>query len=77
MTFMEHTPMANDLLTVSEAARLLGMSSDDVRYLERHGKLRATRIGNQRIFFLRDIQRFKRAREAEARAKAVPEEVHA
>jgi excisionase family DNA binding protein len=58
--------MANDLLTVSEAARLLGMSPDNVRYLERHGKLHATRIGNQRIFFLRDVERFQQQRAVEA-----------
>jgi excisionase family DNA binding protein len=69
--------MANDLLTVSEAAQLLGMSSDNVRYLERHGKLHATRIGNQRIFFLRDVERFKLQREAEVSAKDAAEVLHA
>jgi excisionase family DNA binding protein len=62
--------MANDLLTVTEAARILGTSSDSVRYYERQGRLNAMRIGTHRVFFRQDVERFKREREAEAHAKA-------
>lgn len=46
-----------DRVLVGEAARLLGRSPDNVRWLERTGKLRAERIGHVRIFNRRDIEK--------------------
>jgi DNA-binding transcriptional MerR regulator len=51
------------LLTTSDAARILNISPDMVRYLERRGKLPAeyTESG-QRIFRLEEVEKLARAR---------------
>ena len=46
------------VLTVSEAARELGLTPDGVRWLERSGKLRATRTpSGVRLFQRREVER--------------------
>jgi DNA-binding transcriptional MerR regulator len=57
--------MADEIL-VGEAARILRISSNHVRYLERTGQLRCRRIGSLRIFIRKDVEalaeeRFRRA----------------
>lgn len=54
---MEHKN--SGLLMVSEAARLLGRSSDMVRYYERTGRLLAVRTaGGVRLFEREAVERF-------------------
>jgi excisionase family DNA binding protein len=56
-------PRRDQLLTTSDAAKILNVSPDMVRYLERRGKLPAeyTERG-QRIFRLEDVEKLARAR---------------
>jgi excisionase family DNA binding protein len=64
--------MTAELLTVQEAGRILGMSTQNVRYYEGLGRLHAIRVGTHRIFFRQDVERFKHERDTETKAKAVP-----
>lgn len=48
--------MAPEIL-IGEAARILTVSPNHVRYLERTGQLRARRIGHVRIFLRAEVQR--------------------
>ena len=41
---------------VGEAARILNISSNHVRYLERTGQLRARRVGMYRIFVRKEVE---------------------
>ena len=55
------------LLTTSAAARLLNMTTDNVRYHERQGHLLALRVergsgASMRLFVQEDIERFQRQR---------------
>lgn len=53
-----------DFLTTSEAAKILDLSPDYVRRLDREGVLKATRLGTgQRLFFASDVQRLRETRE--------------
>lgn len=59
------TARAEQLLSTSDAARLLNISPDMVRYLERHGKLPALYLrSGQRVFRLDDVEKLARARGA-------------
>lgn len=59
-------PDPDDLMTTGEAARLLGLSPDMVRVLERENRLPAQRTTNGvRLFRRRDVERL-----ADERAKA-------
>jgi DNA-binding transcriptional MerR regulator len=58
--------MADTEVLVGEAARILRISANHVRYLERTGQLRCRRIGTLRIFNKKDVEllaedRFRRA----------------
>ena len=60
------------LLTTSAAARLLNMTTDNVRYHERQGHLLALRVErgsgeHMRLFVQEDIERFQRQRAAQAK----------
>ena len=56
--------MANDLLT-RDVAKILDVSTERVRQLERAGALTAVRTpGGTRIFRLADVERLRRQREA-------------
>lgn len=59
-------------MLVHEAAVRLGCTPDNVRVLERTGKLRAARIGHVRVFRQADVERLALQR-AEKR-RAVPED---
>lgn len=49
----------SDILTVRDAAKLLGISDQMVRLHERQGRLRAVRtVGGWRLFLRGDVQRF-------------------
>lgn len=53
-------------LTTRDAAKILGLSSDGVRYLERIGRLPAEFTqSRQRLFRLSDVNRLARQREAD------------
>jgi DNA-binding transcriptional MerR regulator len=55
------------------AATLLDCSPDNVRYLERTGKLRAMRVNGVRVFLRDDVERlgrFRNLRRKEARRAA-------
>ena len=53
------------LLTVTDVAHRLGISSESVRSYERHGKLRALKTaGGMRLFEIADVENFAREREA-------------
>lgn len=54
--------MTTRVLT-GEAARLLDVSPDMVRYLERTGQLRASRIGHVRTFAREDVEALRLERE--------------
>ena len=63
-----------ELLTTSKVAKLLNMTSDNIRYLERTGRLLALRVerGNgeyMRLFVKEDVERFQRQRAAAALAR--------
>ena len=64
--------MEIELLTVSEVARLLGLSPDGVRLLEREGKLPAhIKVGKgQRLFDRATVEKLKRKRRSKAGSKA-------
>jgi excisionase family DNA binding protein len=48
--------MASPEVMVGEAARMLGISPNHVRYLERTGQLTARRVGTYRIFNRQEVQ---------------------
>lgn len=53
----------DQLLSTSDVARLLNISPDMVRYLERRGKLPAQYLASgQRIFKLDDVEKLARGR---------------
>jgi excisionase family DNA binding protein len=53
-----------DFLTTSDAARILGLSPDMVRHLERAGRLRAERTpGGWRFFARAEVERLRGERE--------------
>lgn len=55
---------ADELLSTNDAAKILGVTPDNIRYLERRGKLKAeyTHSG-QRIFRRGDVEAAARARD--------------
>lgn len=54
---------ASPVVTVSEAAQILGLSPDMVRLLDRQGKLTAVRLGNRyRVFVRSDVEKLRVAR---------------
>lgn len=57
-------PRGDQLLSTSDAAKILNVSPDMVRYLERRGKLPAQYIGagRTRVFRLEDVERLARER---------------
>jgi excisionase family DNA binding protein len=55
------------LLLAHQAARLLGCTPSNVRWLARSGKLRFTRAGHVRLYAERDVLAFRKRRQ---RAKA-------
>jgi DNA-binding transcriptional MerR regulator len=60
------------LLTTSAAARLLNMTTDNVRYHERQGHLLALRVErgsgeSMRLFVQEDLERFQRQRAAQGK----------
>ena len=61
-----------NLLLSGEAARILECSVPLVQYLERIGRLRATRIGRLRVFVRGDVERLaaKRKKERARRSQA-------
>ena len=55
---MTNTPDPNDLLTPSDAARVLGLSADSVRVLSDSGRLPAMRtVSGRRLFRRFDVDR--------------------
>jgi excisionase family DNA binding protein len=55
---MNHTPDPNDLLTPSDAARVLGLSADSVRVLSDTGRLPSMRtVSGRRLFRRSDVDR--------------------
>jgi excisionase family DNA binding protein len=53
------------LLTVTDVAHRLGISSESVRSYERHGKLKALKTaGGMRLFEIHEVENFARDREA-------------
>lgn len=62
--------MEKSFLSVSEAARLLGMSGDWVRFQEKSGRLKAIRsAGAIRLFALEDVQRLAAGRQEQERGR--------
>ena len=60
-------PKRDHLLTTSAVAKILRISPDMVRYLERRGQLPAQRLtssgrGGQRVFRLDDVERLAETR---------------
>ena len=54
----EREPHPDDLMTTGDAARLLGLSTDMVRLLEREGRLPAQRaINGFRLFRRGDVEK--------------------
>lgn len=68
----KRNPDADDPMTTEEAERLLGLSPDMVRVLEREGRLSARRTTNGvRLFRLGGVERLAHER-AKASAKGDP-----
>lgn len=62
--------MSEQLMSVGDAARFLGVSAQYVRVLESSGKLRAVRTaGGQRIFYGSDVEQLAVEREHQKQAK--------
>jgi excisionase family DNA binding protein len=60
---MRPTRDRDELLSTRDAGKLLNISSDGVRYLERRGKLPAQFLrSGQRLFRLADVEKLARAR---------------
>ena len=53
-----------DLILVTEAARIVNVSSDTIRVWERTGQLPAIRASRVRIFLRADVERLARERAA-------------
>jgi len=65
----EREPHPHDLMTTGEAARVLGLSPDMVRLLERDGRLPAQRTTNGlRLFRRGDVEELAAARARTARS---------
>jgi DNA-binding transcriptional MerR regulator len=69
------------LLLTNDAARVLGLSPQTVRVLERNGQLRALRtVNGVRLFDRRDVENLARARDerraASAKTKLADEALH-
>jgi excisionase family DNA binding protein len=63
----------NDLLTPSDAARVLGLSADSVRVLSDSGRLASMRtIGGRRLFRRGDVDRLAVERSNGQEAKSTP-----
>lgn len=62
MLEIESAPHPNRLVSVKEAARLLGRSDNAVRQLERKGKIKAARPDGRVMFALADVLEFHRAK---------------
>ena len=70
---MPHSPDPDDLMTPSDAARVLGLSADSVRVLSDSGRLPALRtISGRRLFRRSDVDRLaaERAQQIAAAAAA-------
>ena len=65
-----YTVVTTDKLLPYEVARILGVTPDTVRDMERAGRLRADRIGGMRIFNRRDVEKLRVEREARSRERA-------
>jgi excisionase family DNA binding protein len=66
----------NDLLTPSDAARVLGLSADSVRVLSDNGRLPAMRtVGGRRLFRRADVDKLavERAGHVSQPVRAAPE----
>lgn len=48
------------MLTLAEAARLLNLSPDTLRWQVRNGKLRARKIGNTWVVTPKEVERYRR-----------------
>jgi hypothetical protein len=60
---MSPTRVRDQLLATSDVGKILKLSPDGVRYLERRGKLRAQYLrSGQRLFRLKDVEKLARAR---------------
>jgi excisionase family DNA binding protein len=58
---------ADDLLTTGDVARLANLSTDTIRYYERHNRLPAVKtVSGQRLFRRAVVARFLQAREDKA-----------
>jgi DNA-binding transcriptional MerR regulator len=61
------------VLTTADAAKLLDLTPDGVRWLERSGRLRSTRTASgQRLFTRAEVLRVRSERDAAAAANAEP-----
>lgn len=58
-----------DLLRPHEVGRLLGVTPERVRQLANRGELPVVRVGGLRFFRPEDVERLRRQREAERRAR--------
>jgi excisionase family DNA binding protein len=66
-----HLPDPNDLMTPSDAARVLGLSADSVRVLSDSGRLPAMRtVSGRRLFRRSDVDRLA-AERAQAMAASI------
>jgi excisionase family DNA binding protein len=64
-----------DLLTTNDAARLLGLAPDTIRYLERIGRLAAQRTERgQRIFQRAAVEELRSERLRSERLRTRPDE---
>jgi excisionase family DNA binding protein len=53
-----------DIIGISEAARIVGVSADSIRGAADAGRLRHFKIkGGQRLFYRKDVEKFKQARD--------------
>ncbi|MEW6212150.1 MAG: helix-turn-helix domain-containing protein [Acidobacteriota bacterium] len=67
----------NQYLTTSDVARLLGYSNENIRVLERAGKLRAIRTKSGiRLFAQTDIESFAAEREQQRQKRATSASVN-
>ena len=74
MNNIPHSPDPDDLMTPSDAARVLGLSADSVRVLSDSGRLPAMRtISGRRLFRRSDVDRLA-AERAQIAASAASKE---
>jgi DNA-binding transcriptional MerR regulator len=58
--------VTTELLSTGDVARILGVSVDSVRVMERLGRLKAMRtVSGQRIFDRREVERMRAKREGQ------------